>query len=290
MQKRSGFTLIELLVVIAIIAILAAILFPVFAKAREKAREISCASNEKQLLLATLQYVQDYDERYPQPYLQGWHFQPGTSWVDLIAPYVKTIDCYRCPDDGSINGPTRGGNTWIDSYVTADGVSYNVNGYQMQTWESQYNWNLITWKIPYSQAGPWGEPYCNNGPCLDNPSLTDAQINRPAETVSICEDWNSDEQYGIGGDGYGNYSWFENYMMTWIAGLGWGSGSVPDGDVNLTSSVYDAFSNNGGVSIHPDGMSNFGFCDGHVKAMHPYQTNPDPYGHPDEDMWDALRP
>src|ERR1700753_3722417 len=64
MIKRRGFTLIELLVVIAIIAILAAILFPVFAKAREKARQIACLSNMKQIGLATLQYVQDYDEQF----------------------------------------------------------------------------------------------------------------------------------------------------------------------------------------------------------------------------------
>ena len=65
MKRNKGFTLIELLVVIAIIAILAAILFPVFAKAREKARQASCASNEKQLGLAIIQYVQDYDETFP---------------------------------------------------------------------------------------------------------------------------------------------------------------------------------------------------------------------------------
>ena len=70
--QRRGFTLIELLVVIAIIAILAAILFPVFAKAREKARQITCTSNEKQLGLAFLQYVQDYDETYPSTYCNGW--------------------------------------------------------------------------------------------------------------------------------------------------------------------------------------------------------------------------
>jgi len=63
-HKRRGFTLIELLVVIAIIAILAAILFPVFARAREKARQASCESNEKQLMLSVLMYVQDFDERF----------------------------------------------------------------------------------------------------------------------------------------------------------------------------------------------------------------------------------
>jgi len=87
-RKSFGFTLIELLVVIAIIAILAAILFPVFAQAREKARAISCVSNEKQIGLAALQYVQDYDERFP---LAQWQDSSG-NWHDIGAtldPYIK---------------------------------------------------------------------------------------------------------------------------------------------------------------------------------------------------------
>lgn len=95
-RKSDGFTLIELLVVIAIIAILAAILFPVFAKAREKARQISCASNMRQLGLAFMQYSQDYDEWYPGRYIGG----PGTSinWEYAIYPYVKSVGAYECPD------------------------------------------------------------------------------------------------------------------------------------------------------------------------------------------------
>ena len=92
-RSRAGFTLIELLVVIAIIAILAAILFPVFAKAREKARQASCMSNEKQLGLGVLQYTQDYDEIYPT-YLGG---QGG--WAGEIYPYIKSMQVYSCPDD-----------------------------------------------------------------------------------------------------------------------------------------------------------------------------------------------
>ena len=83
--KRTGFTLIELLVVIAIIAILAAILFPVFARAREKARTASCQSNLKQLASGCIMYMQDYDECYPQVYpVSGW------AWDDTIFPYVKS--------------------------------------------------------------------------------------------------------------------------------------------------------------------------------------------------------
>jgi prepilin-type N-terminal cleavage/methylation domain-containing protein/prepilin-type processing-associated H-X9-DG protein len=99
MNTRKGFTLIELLVVIAIIAILAAILFPVFAKAREKARQISCASNEKQLALGFLQYNQDNDEQMPTP------VDPyGEGWAGKIYPYVKSTGVYGCPDDSTQPG------------------------------------------------------------------------------------------------------------------------------------------------------------------------------------------
>ena len=88
MFHRRGFTLIELLVVIAIIAILAAILFPVFAKAREKARQSSCLSNLKQLGLGILSYAQDYDERFPMA-LAGGPTPPIYLFPELIDPYVK---------------------------------------------------------------------------------------------------------------------------------------------------------------------------------------------------------
>jgi len=89
MKRNKGFTLIELLVVIAIIAILAAILFPVFAKAREKARQITCLSNEKQMGLGMLQYVQDYDETYPRGQYRDANFNP-LNWENAIYPYMKT--------------------------------------------------------------------------------------------------------------------------------------------------------------------------------------------------------
>jgi len=97
---RKGFTLIELLVVIAIIAILAAILFPVFARAREKARQTSCLSNVKETTLAFLMYVQDYDSRWPRPWNNLPGVIPGTNyvtWVDVTMPYVKNLQVYQCP-------------------------------------------------------------------------------------------------------------------------------------------------------------------------------------------------
>ena len=96
-MRRRAFTLIELLVVIAIIAILAAILFPVFAKAREKARQASCQSNTKQISLAIVQYIQDYDETFPLGTYLPWPNTGGSVWVDYIAPYVKSTQVFLCP-------------------------------------------------------------------------------------------------------------------------------------------------------------------------------------------------
>lgn len=117
MSTRRGFTLIELLVVIAIIAILAAILFPVFAQARAAARKTSCLSNLKQLGTGMMMYVQDYDERFP-----GWNWgffcnggnggaarDSAAFWTMAIYPYVKNTGVYQCPDDIL---------TWDDAWAT----------------------------------------------------------------------------------------------------------------------------------------------------------------------------
>jgi prepilin-type N-terminal cleavage/methylation domain-containing protein/prepilin-type processing-associated H-X9-DG protein len=93
-RRTNAFTLIELLVVIAIIAILAAILFPVFAKAREKARQTTCASNLKQIGLAMTQYVQDYDENLPFREITG-----GQTWKVVITPYLKSSNVFMCPSN-----------------------------------------------------------------------------------------------------------------------------------------------------------------------------------------------
>jgi prepilin-type N-terminal cleavage/methylation domain-containing protein/prepilin-type processing-associated H-X9-DG protein len=118
---RRGFTLIELLVVIAIIAILAAILFPVFAKAREKARQSSCLSNQKQIVLGILQYAQDYDERYP-PYrwvqasmTSVWLDRDNSAandrhfWLQTIEPYLKNLQVLFCPSQSFGVGNLSGG-------------------------------------------------------------------------------------------------------------------------------------------------------------------------------------
>jgi prepilin-type N-terminal cleavage/methylation domain-containing protein/prepilin-type processing-associated H-X9-DG protein len=95
LTHRQGFTLIELLVVIAIIAILASILFPVFARARENARRSACQSNLKQIGLGIMQYTQDYDEKYPLLYA------PGDAWYELVQPYGKSTQIFKCPSDSN---------------------------------------------------------------------------------------------------------------------------------------------------------------------------------------------
>jgi len=95
-SSRLGFTLIELLVVIAIIAILAAILFPVFAQAREKARQTACLSNTKQVMTGSLIYIQDYDELMPLAF--DWNML--STWADRIQPYTKNWDMMFCPSGG----------------------------------------------------------------------------------------------------------------------------------------------------------------------------------------------
>src|SRR3569833_1092954 len=120
-SKTRGFTLIELLVVIAIIAILAAILFPVFAKAREKARQISCASNARQIGRSILQYVQDNDETFPVGNNDGSPLSQGVGWGGPIQPYIKSTALLKCPDD-STSTATYGGETF-----TAESYGFNSN-------------------------------------------------------------------------------------------------------------------------------------------------------------------
>lgn len=143
---KKGFTLIELLVVIAIIAILAAILFPVFAKAREKARQSSCASNLKQIALGIQQYTQDYDEMFPPAYagdgmvpqtdpnMPGAHFlsDPGKvvngqgyyfTWADSTSPYVKSWKLYECPSSIDKTSMSYGYNSEISGGSVYDPVT-----------------------------------------------------------------------------------------------------------------------------------------------------------------------
>ena len=141
--KRTGFTLIELLVVIAIIAILAAILFPVFARARENARRTSCQSNLKQIALGVFQYKQDYDEKLPVPaYSNG----AGTSaspygWADSLQPYLKSTQILVCPSNTT---STPIDMTGVPGYGPGSKRSYRMASYLMASSLSAVNAPALT--------------------------------------------------------------------------------------------------------------------------------------------------
>ena len=170
MRNRTGFTLIELLVVIAIIAILAAILFPVFAKAREKARQTSCLNNMKQIATASHMYSQDYDEQWTP----GWNWAgcAGNYWPGLLQPYSKNLQIYICPSHESNMCYTCClGHPANANWVSADGrfhYSYATN--------AMSNWGSITWADGNGNHQGPGQPY-----------KAMADIDKPAECIAYLE-------------------------------------------------------------------------------------------------------
>ena len=143
--RQGAFTLIELLVVITIIAILAAILFPVFGRARENARRSSCQSNLKQIGLGALQYVQDYDEKYPGT---GYSDINGNAvmWMDLVQPYIKSAQVFNCPSH-SFSGNLKAFNSNIGTRGTS-GTNKEFGSYIFNN--SFYSPNLV--RGPGAQA------------------------------------------------------------------------------------------------------------------------------------------
>jgi prepilin-type N-terminal cleavage/methylation domain-containing protein/prepilin-type processing-associated H-X9-DG protein len=171
-MKRRAFTLIELLVVIAIIAILAAILFPVFAQAREKARQISCLSNMKQLGTALSMYLQDYDENMP-PTLGGLLTDPRIPATDRIlrpeyglsriTPYLKNSGVFLCPSD-------RATKMWILLDGKPEKFSYFANN------------NVGVGADPFDNS-----PQLGWGVFRSGASRSIAEITAPADTVAVSE-------------------------------------------------------------------------------------------------------
>lgn len=169
-MKRKGFTLIELLVVIAIIAILAAILFPVFAQAREKARQTACLSNEKQMGLGLLQYTQDYDEALPFNWIGAYNVSnpaanpPQYKWMDEIYPYTKNEQIFTCPSDNT----NRKSYTY---YTSLKAPSIN-------------NWGSYCTNVAYWNGGPAHSP---SSDVSSKQVIHLARLARPAETVWVSE-------------------------------------------------------------------------------------------------------
>jgi prepilin-type N-terminal cleavage/methylation domain-containing protein/prepilin-type processing-associated H-X9-DG protein len=176
-MRRAGFTLIELLVVIAIIAILAAILFPVFARAREKARQASCQSNLKQYALAQIMYMSDYDGTIARP--RGYYDANGNlvDWEYIMLPYTKNWQLGSCPSFGPRRGSGCAAGDWT-----------NVPG-----------------------AGNLGGIICGYG--FNDPlyGTMEAQIQAPAETIMItdsdCKTLPHDGRINFAGEPYPSDYW-----------------------------------------------------------------------------------
>ncbi len=173
-RAHAGFTLIELLVVIAIIAILAAILFPVFAGAREKAKQASCTSNVKQLALAALMYAQDYDDRLPRSFQHAWVDppEPFLWWSDCVHPYAKNAQVFECPSYRMCPHPRE-----YDICETTFGLKWARNAYG---WNQGTNASIP----PYTHDR--GNTYKSPG---DWVSLGDFPV--PAEALRLGDTGNS---------------------------------------------------------------------------------------------------
>lgn len=242
MKKHSAFTLIELLVVIAIIAILAAILFPVFAQAREKARQTACLSNMKQLLTAEQMYTQDYDEMLPR--IRNFNFTAiGVKWAwgiqDALGPYVKNDQVWKCPSDPILRDDCD------DTYGSP--ISYSFTHYQSGQYELESTFGLHAY---YSSQS----------------SKTLASIGAPADTISMFELWTTPAYT----EGYAYWRWDVRGVRT-----------LPVYPNTLSFTWCSSKPGAARMSIGGHNqLGNYGFADGHAKALRQEALMPLP--------WDAA--
>jgi prepilin-type N-terminal cleavage/methylation domain-containing protein/prepilin-type processing-associated H-X9-DG protein len=214
-MRRRGFTLIELLVVIAIIAILAAILFPVFAKAREKARQTSCLSNTKQLGLAFQMYATDYDELCV-PY---YNTTTSMFWAGVLAPYIKNMGIYNCPSKSFRN----------TEWNLRPNGSYSVDGYGI-------NIDLFA----YLSANP-----------ASNFPVSLADLDKPAETVFVVDvpryDW-----AGLPGGAWAGTTYIADFCHNEMTNAGWADGHSKSMSYNA---IYQQEANTTGRKVAVSGVS-----------------------------------
>jgi prepilin-type N-terminal cleavage/methylation domain-containing protein/prepilin-type processing-associated H-X9-DG protein len=239
-QGRRGFTLIELLVVIAIIAILAAILFPVFAQAREKARQASCMSNTKQIGIAVMQYAQDWDECHPgvwfgpvsgSPWSQPSNDTVYYKWMDAVYPYVKNEQVFTCPSDG-VN----------KKYVFRNRDKSNGYGsYAMS--QAYYCWGdaFTPPTSDYNQFVSAGNPFV----------MRQAMIQAPADTVWIVDG---------GVTGIKDPAW-KSYEFWWC------DANQINGPFPTPKISKDGVRHFQNIAERHTGMVNCIYTDGHAKAV-----------------------
>ena len=268
-KHSQAFTLIELLVVIAIIAILAAILFPVFQKVRENARRTSCLSNEKQLGLAFTQYTQDYDERYPSGVIAGTGVglrSYGQGWGGQIYTYVKSAGVYKCPDDPTA-AQANGG-------YPASPVSYAFNANATSSALSQFNAPASSVllcetfgapvRVDQTDEGLYSNTTYDLSPATDGlPDPTSANGGVLCDQIAC----------GARAGGTGGY----DLMLA--------TGVMPAGQTGtLGAGTYSTSTYlNGGVGVHTGG-SNFLMADGHAKFLQPNAVSSGHNGHPGQDQ------
>ncbi len=286
--SKKAFTLIELLVVIAIIAILAAILFPVFAQAKLAAKKTASLSNTKQTTLGTLIYVGDTDDVMPLTAVYEWSgATPEKGWPTRIAPYLKNVPILRNPIDSGTDGPSS------NAALLGPWISYASNSLTNWSTDNGVNNNSPIGVItPYF---PW-EKY--------NP-LSATSFGRPAETIIFAERHNQDalKAFPTWGDSPIRAD-FQPWMAfvyddarssaPWSPGI---SGLIPRGTRTVAPSGYpgniyaenDPKDKAGTMSAHFSGTGTVSFVDGHAKAMKPEATNPDPINTPEKNMWDGRR-
>ncbi len=269
-RRNAAFTLIELLVVIAIIAILAAILFPVFAQAREKARQTSCLSNMKQMGTGIMMYVQDYDETYPQAYwypndTNGSAPTGYQQWSGTIQPYVKNATLFLCPSDKNRGlVPTNPG---IDNQVPR--LSYIANSALMpRKRKSSDPANVVGLAAVDAPADViliaeiTDNPNCIND--TSNASGTNNKSHRSMNAVTL-DAGNTSKWTGEPTSDYGRPVYAVYYPNI----------------VNSTKNVFEACKTQTGapfphiVYLSPErhsGGSNYNFADGHAKWFKPQAT------------------
>ena len=259
-RQREAFTLIELLVVIAIIAILAAILFPVFQKVRENARRASCSSNENQLGLALVQYTQDYDETYPPgDYAQGG-VNYGQGWGGQVYSYVKSTGVYKCPDDST-------------AQTTANGYTYAPVSYAFNT--NAKRQTLQAFAAPASTV------------LLCEVFGATARLDQADEGLSS----GTNGSFSPGTDGLpDNGNQYNGALADATDGTG-ANLKLATGDMAAGPSGVDPYTGlsasfTGPTGIHSDG-SNFLFADGHVKFLKPIGVSSGHNGTPGQDQGTA---
>jgi prepilin-type N-terminal cleavage/methylation domain-containing protein/prepilin-type processing-associated H-X9-DG protein len=304
-MRNKAFTLIELLVVIAIIAILAAILFPVFAQAKLAAKKTSSLSNIKQTTLGVIMYIGDFDDEYGTGNGTCWFYPTDGGWAWDTQPYMKSLTLLRDPTD-----PLSKQNwyTWMNPPNNPTvSMSYVSNGYVWQDAANGYA-SYLGGVMGNSQGPETANNRCGSTPWMQRGYTNAGAVTQAASTIMFAVRAGGEDIWGQG-DTISGVTWWDNGCPNSCGGAGLipnGRGATtPYSAVNATGGKYVVNTNTqlGAIYTPYSNQSPFSFCDGHAKSMVPMQTNPNPTGtyitgpspslfpsgHDPLNMWDAYR-